>query len=127
MKFLKRVLTTTALALALMGGCAFNKGPGTNPETIVFDMHGRYATALQIAVAYKRLPSCDTKPAPLLCSKDSVIQDLQDADDIANPALAAAQTTVRAPGVGVNIDTMIRAAEEAVVAMTKITSKLQVQ
>lgn len=117
MRFIAALFLTLVLA-----ACA--GGTPTTPAQSVYAIHGNYAAALTIAVAYKKLPSCDTA-ATLLCAKSSIVKQLQDADDIAYPALQAAEATVRSPGAGANLQTVVVGAQAAVDALTAITAKLQ--
>lgn len=98
-----------------------------NPAQAVYQITNNYAAALSVAVAYKRLPSCDQPAAPVLCSKVSIVKKLQDADDTAFPLLRAASNTVRAPGAGANLATAIVAAQNAVDAFASITAKLAIK
>lgn len=118
MKTLLALITATVL---LFGGCSTTT---TKPEQRVFDIHGKYAAALKVAVAYKSLPGCDQPQAPLICARHSMVTKLQEADNVAKPSLDAAQSVVRAPGTGLNVDTFIRAAEAATDAFSKITATL---
>jgi hypothetical protein len=118
-----RMLLVLALA-ALVFACA--TAPQT-PAQSVYAAQGAYASALTVAVAYKQLPTCDQAPRPTLCSDKAVVAKLQAADDVAYAALSAAQNIVRTPGAGVNVQTAIAAAEQAVAALTSITATLGVK
>lgn len=119
---MKRLFAT--IAVLLLAACA--SAPQT-PAQSVYAVQGSYAAALQAAVAYKQLPSCAQPAAPKLCSDAAVVKKLQAADDAAYAALTAAQNIVRTPGAGLNIQTAIVAAQNAVQAMTAITASLGVK
>ena len=99
----------------------------SDPAQTIYQVQNNYSAALIVAVAYKALPPCSVPNAPVLCSKADVVTQLQRADNIAYPALQAAQHTVRTPGAGANAQTAIFAAQEAVAALTSITATLQVK
>lgn len=111
------------LMFALLAACSTTP---QSPAQAVYAIHGDYAAALTIAVTYKKLPDCATTQA-VICSKPEIVARLQAADDKAFPLLQAAQNTVRLSGAGANIDTAIFAAQQAVSALTAITSTLKVQ
>lgn len=98
-----------------------------NPAQAVYQITNNYAAALSVAVAYKRLPSCDQPAAPVLCSKVSIVKKLQDADDTAFPLLRAATIAVArfAPAPGAR--TVFDAAQNAVDAFASITAKLAIK
>lgn len=112
-----------AALLVLLAACAST--PQT-PAQSVYQVQGSYAAALQIAVTYKQLPPCQAG-GPVLCSDAAVVKKLQTADDAAYAALTAAQNVVRTPGAGLNAQTAIVAAQQAVQAMSSITATLKVQ
>ena len=118
-----RMITAIALT-SLAVACAVQ--PQT-PAQGVYAVQGAYASALTIAVAYKQLPPCGLPTSPKLCSNASVVTKLQAADNAAYAALSAAQVTVATPGAGLNAQTAIVAAEQAVQALTAITNQLQVK
>lgn len=121
---MKAIRTIIAgIILAVLSACA-TTGP-TTPAQTVYQVESAYTAALTVALAYKNLPPCVAGGAPL-CSKAEIVQQLQQADDLAYPALQAAQNTVRSPGAGANAQTAVVAAQQAVAALTAITSKLQV-
>lgn len=101
----------------------------TTPQTpaqSVYAVQGAYASALSIAVAYKQLPACQ-QGAPVLCSDRAVVEKIQTADDQAFAALNAAQAIVRTPNAGLNAQTAIVAAQQAVQVLASITSTLKVK
>lgn len=112
---------TLYVVLLFLAGCS---GTPQKPEQIVYDAHGKYVTALQVAVAYKGLPPCETGSGPI-CKKASIVTEVQNADDVAYPILSGAQAAVRAPSTGLNLDLIARAADEAVKAFKTITDKLR--
>jgi len=114
------------ILIAALTGCSSTGGTRTErPEQIVYDAHGKYVTALQVAVAYKSLPSCDEAGAGPLCAKASVIEEVQNADNVAYPILTGAQAAVRAPSTGLNLGLIAKAADEAVKAFKAITDRLR--
>lgn len=113
-----------AAITALLVACAVT--PQT-PAQAVYATQGAYASALTIAVAYKQLPDCARPTAPKLCSDRAVVTKLQDADDKAYAALQTAQTLVRSPNAGFNLQTAIAAANAAVGLLTQITANLPVK
>lgn len=102
----------------------------TTPQTpaqAVYQLTGNYGAALEIAVAYKRLPTCLTTGAPL-CSQPSVVAALQKADDVAFAGLTAAQNAVRSPLVEQSrVMFFIAAAREGITAFESITATLKVK
>jgi hypothetical protein len=124
---MKKLLTTTILAMALAIG-AFAAGCATTPQNAaqaVYAAHGTYATALTVAINYKRLPPCNKPPAPALCSKPEVVKQLQQADDVAFTALSTAQRIVRAPdSSATTVQTAIFNANQAISAFAAIAKKL---
>jgi hypothetical protein len=117
----KKLLLLAALAFTI---AACTTVP-TSPAQSVYAMHSKYAAALQIAIAYKNLPLCTT--GVKLCSKPEVVVKLQAADEVAFPAITAAQNIVRAPELGLNAASAITIANEAIKVMLAITSTLQVK
>lgn len=113
-----------AIAIFLfVSGCGGNLG--VTPAQSVFATKATYAGALIVAVQYKNLPPCPRTP---LCSDKAVVTKLQAADDIAAPALNSAEAAVRNPDFGKNaLQTAVIAAENAVTALTSITSTLKVR
>jgi hypothetical protein len=120
------VALTACGTTAVNSGGTTTTGPSAQAQIDVYKLQRDYNAGLIIAVAYKNLPDCAVAGHPILCSQDSVIKQLQDADDIAAPSLLAAQNTVRAKGA-TNAQTALIAAQEAVNALTTITSKLTVK
>jgi hypothetical protein len=115
-----------AALLAVVTGCASTATP-QDPAQAIYVLKSDYRTALTVAVAYKALPPCEQPAAPVLCSKATVVTQIQKADDIAYQAIQAAETTVRTPGAGANAQTALVAAQQALVALTTITAQLAVK
>jgi len=113
--------TFLAALLLTLAACATTP---QSPAQAVFLAKTDYAAALTAAVAYKRLPSCETAPPPL-CSRPATVMQLQKADDAANALLNGAEITVRTGGS--NLDMAITAATQAVAAFTSITKTLGVK
>lgn len=110
--------------LVALAACAGNLSSNT-PAQQVFASKATYAGALVIAVQYKKLPAC---PGPVLCSDRAIVAKLQMADDIAAPALNSAEAAVRNPDFGKDsLSTAVIAAQNAVSALTSITSTLRVK
>lgn len=123
MKFL-----ITVLLAALLAACVTApSGQSLTPAQQVFQIQSDYDAALTVAVAYTNLPRCGAVGAPTVCSQSKVITQLQQANAAALPLLTAAQNTVRAPGAGANAATALNAAQQAVAALTAISSTLQVK
>ena len=117
-------LIAAVLLSSTLLGCASVK-PQT-PAQSVYSLQGSYTAALTAAIAYKKLPPCSAVVVAV-CSKPDVVAKLQKADDVAFSALTAAQNTVRNPNAGLNADTAIKAANEALVALMAITNTLGVK
>jgi pyruvate/2-oxoacid:ferredoxin oxidoreductase alpha subunit len=119
---MRKFLAVVAFACLTVFGCA------TKPQTpaqSVYAAQGTYAAALQIAVTYKQLPAC-VAGGPVLCSDPAAVAKVQEADDVAYDALTAAQNIVRTPGAGLNVQTAITAATQAIAAFDSITATLKV-
>lgn len=114
-----------ALVAVILAACATVQ-PQT-PAQAVYQVKSNYAAALEVAVAYTRLPRCTEPVTVPICSRYDVIVRLQQADRAAAPALDAAEKVVRAPDAGANPQTAILAAQQAVAALTAITSTLKVK
>jgi hypothetical protein len=123
MQNLRSYLAYVILVCAL-AACA--GGTAQTPAQTVYQVQSDYAAALVVAVAYKNLPDCALPGHPVLCSQATIIKQLQDADDIAYPTLTAAQNTVKVQGA-TNAQTAVNAAQQAVAALTAITSKLVIK
>jgi len=93
------------------------------PAQSVYMIQNDFRAALVVAVAYKELPKCGT--GIKLCSDPSVVHKLQDAYDVANASLTAAQTTVRVGGS--NAEMAVTAAKQAVLILTAITKTLEIK
>lgn len=94
-----------------------------SPAQSIYLIENNFRAALVIAVTYKELPKCGT--GIQLCSNPVVVKKLQTTYDVANASLKAAQLTVRS-GTG-NAEIAITAAQQAVIALTAITSTLEVK
>ena len=121
---MKRLLFGIAIASCLsFSGCASSP---QNAEQTVFAAQASYTAAVAVAVAYKNLPTCGPV-APKLCSDLSVVKKLQDADNLAAPTLQAAQNIVRQPDAGLNVQTAVTMATQAVAILSSLTSTLTVK
>ncbi len=116
---MKRITLFIAV-IALLAGCA----TAETPQQRVFQIQSNYNTGLAVAVAYKNLPECGPNVSPV-CKKEAVVKDLQDADEVAYPALEAAQKAVRTGTLDV-ANAAVIAANAAVAALTKLTQSLVV-
>lgn len=110
------------LAFSLLSACA---SAPQSPSQAVFSAKQSYAVALTAAVAYKNLPPCPT--ASKVCSDPKVVAQLQAADNAAAVLLDGAENTVRMPGAGMNAQTAVKAAEQAVAAFSTITGALAIK
>lgn len=118
-------LASIIFALTI-AGCGSIVTPKT-PAQDVFAAKASYAAALTVAVAYKRLPSCAPVTHPPICSDAAIVKKLQDSDDVAKPALDAAEAAVRTQGFGQStLQTFVISANNAVSALTAITATLRV-
>ena len=94
----------------------------TTPQQTIYQVTANYNAAAQIIIAYKALPPCPA--ATFLCSEANIVDKLKQADNVAYEALKAAEATARTPGAGANAATALVAANEAVAALTAISSIL---
>lgn len=121
---MKKILLSIAIASTLgFGGCASTP---KNAEQTVFAAQATYTAAVAIAVQYKNLPTC-APTAPKICKDPGVVKKIQDADNLAAPTLQAAQNIVRQPNAGMNVETAINMATQAVSILSSVTSTLQVK
>lgn len=112
------------LLLCLLPGCETTKPQ--SPAQAVYAATSSYEIALSVAVSYKKLPAC-AAGGPLLCSKPEIVAQLQKADAAAFAALSSAQNIVRSPAFGQDAaQSAVVAAQEAVKALTTITTTLKV-
>lgn len=125
---MNRVVFIVALVLGALVGCASPPGGGsTSPEQAVFAAKSNYAVALNVAVAYRRLPAC-ASPAVLPCHDPQVLAQLRKADIVANGALDAAESAVRSPAIGKDAASRaVAAANAALAALTAITSTIKLE
>ena len=116
--------TFLASLMFLFAGCVSLD----TPQQKVFAATSAYNVALTPAVAYKQLPPCAPKPAPILCSDKSVVATVQKADNVAYDALSSAQKIVRNPAESPTAaQTAALWAQEAISAFTKIVNTLAVK
>lgn len=111
------------IAAGVLAACSV-AGVQLTPEQSVYQLKNDYNAALTVAVTYKSLPPCGLATSPLVCSRADVVGKLQQADNVAYPAILAAENTVRTPGAGANAQTAITAATQALAALTSITATL---
>lgn len=108
--------------LFLLVVTACSVAPNT-PAQSIYLIENNFRAALVVAVTYKELPQCGTALVKL-CSEPEVVKKLQTTYDVANASLMAAEIAVRSGG---NADRAINAAQQAVIALTAITSTLEVK
>jgi hypothetical protein len=114
------------IAAFLVGGLSACTTP-KSPQQAVFQTKSQYEAALTAAVAYKRLPTCG-EPVVQPCKRQTVLVQIQKADDVAAKALDSAENAVRTPGFGDNVaQSAITASRAALDALVAITSSLQVK
>ena len=105
------------LLFAALTGCASTQNPGE----VVFAARGAQNVALRAAVGYKELKPC---PAPQPCADPAVVDQLRKADTVADNALGAAESAVRAKfGQGI-VQSAVSAATAALGAFQAIVSSL---
>lgn len=113
------------VGLSAFGGCATT---GTmTAQTSVFAIQQQYNHALQVGVWYGNLESCDAPTHdPVFCSKADIVVRIKNAKDVAGPAIAAAQATVRNPQFDQSTaDKIVLSANAALAVMTAITEPLE--
>lgn len=120
MRTIKLCGLVAAVTLAL---AACSSAP-TTPAQTIYQVESDYNAAAQVILAYKALPACGTPTSPPLCSQASVIAQLKQADTVAYNAIAAAEAVARSPNAGANAATATLAAQQAVQALTAISSQL---
>lgn len=82
-----------------------------------------YGAALVVAAQYVQLPRCERPPAPALCSKQAIVDQIRKADLAADAATQAAENAVRTLGSDPMIVTAaVEAATQSVTAFKAITS-----
>jgi hypothetical protein len=125
MKQLKVVL----MALVLAGCQTLGLASSPTPAQSVFAAKETFLAAVVVADKYKALPTCTAPMVTIVCKKDSVVVALQKAANAANASLDAAQATVTDPTFagGDVAQKALLAAQNAVVALTAITSQLGVK
>jgi hypothetical protein len=82
----------------LVVGCATGKQRvdlEQDPERAVFAAQSSYLVALDVALAYSKLPPCASASSPLLCADPAVVAKLQQADECAYGILVVAEILVR--------------------------------
>jgi hypothetical protein len=97
----------------------------TTPQQTIYQATADYNAAASIVIAYKALPPCPA--ATVVCSDAAVVVRLKQADTVAYNALVAAEATARTPGAGANAATALVAANQAIAALTAISSALTVK
>jgi len=121
---MKRALSLAlgaVIATAALTGCG---SAPTTPAQSIYQVEADYNAAAQAVIAYKGLPACGAPTSPPLCSKPEIVAQLKQADTVAYNALVAAENVARSPTAGANAATATLAAQQAVQALTSITSQL---
>lgn len=123
--FLAIGLIALVLCVSAFGGCATNGT--TNAQTSVFAVQQQYNHALAIGAWYGGLANCGTEGADkVFCSKPEVVTKIKQAKDVAGPAIAAAQATVRNPAFdGTTANQITLSASAALQVLTAITQPLE--
>lgn len=111
-----------SIVVLLLAACA--TGPVTLPQG-AYQAQSDYIAAGKVMLAYGNLPRCGQPTSPIVCSQQSVVDQLKAADNIAYNAVVAAENTARTPGAGANLATAQTAATEAVAALARITATLK--
>jgi len=115
---MKRII----LVSLLLAGCATQQ---TNPQATIYQTKASFDLALNAVITYDRLPPC-VHNGPKLCSDASVTQKLQQAAQVANTAINAAEASVRDPNFDKSkAEALNIAAQNAVIALTSILATLQ--
>lgn len=110
---------------ALLTACVTT--PAKNPQLQVFSIKSNYDAALTVAVAYDNLPPC-VAGVKAICSSHDVKVKIKQAKDVASPAIQAAENAVRDPTFDASTSqAVITAANQAVIALTAITSVLAIK
>ena len=109
------------------GGCGSAPVSQETAEQAVYAVKATYATALKVAVTYKRLPRCGTAGALSLCSDPAIILKVQNADNAAFAAIKAMDDTVRTKGFADSLFSQaLIAARGAVAGFVGVTSTLTI-
>lgn len=113
----------------LLASCGTGLPPTPQtPAQAVYLAEGDFTAALSVATKYKALPDCSALAVPVLCSKASVVTDVQKSANTAWALLQAAQATVTDPNFkGSMSDQAVVSAQNAVGALKTIVSSLKVQ
>lgn len=121
---MKRFLTVPLmLALLLFTGCATVH----NPQQAMLQVRADYTIAVEAAAYYGTKPFCDSPGAPVLCASRPIVLQLQVAKDGAKPIIDQAEATVLDPKFnGENADVIVLSAQNALKAITSITSALNI-
>lgn len=95
----------------------------TTPQQQVFALQTGYTAVLSAAVDYKHQPPCGAA-VEIACSDPEVVKALQDADDVAAPAILQAQKVVRDPSSSTSqMSLAINAAQAALDLLRSYTEK----
>lgn len=118
------IMLALVLCVSAFGGCASTPN---NAKTGIFAIQQQYNHALQIGAWYGSLETCGTPTADaIFCSKPDVVTKIKQAKDVAGPAIAAAQATVRNPAFDESTASKITlGAQAALQVLTVITVPLE--
>lgn len=115
-------LFSLILAVSL-AACSSMPG-GRSPQETVFVAKTAYASALVVAVEYRKLPVCTTPPVAL-CHDAALLAQIQKADNVAAASLDAAESAVRTTAVSADARSKaIAAANVALAALQALTVNL---
>lgn len=125
---MKRYLALALVAivsLAGMSGCVTSTTTSNlTPQAAVYQAKQNYDVALQAALLYEALPDCATAGSQL-CSTHAAKLKIQQAKNVASPALQAAESAVRSPDFDKSTaSAVIASANAAVIALSAIVAAL---
>lgn len=117
---MKRIFAIACLAGAtLLAACSTTGQHEASPADAVFQARTMYVAAvLEPAAAYAQLPACP-QPAGVVCHDPKVVEQLQQADHVAETALDAAEKFVREHPT-LDASSALDAAQAAIGAAQKI-------
>lgn len=107
----------------LLAGCATTPPPKTPRQSLAY-LQGSLIAAQDLAMTYDNYPACTVPAVTIFCSKPEIIIQIDVTNRKARAAVTAVENVVLSPTVGLNVDTLIDAAMQAVAALTTITPTL---
>lgn len=115
------------LALPLAACATFGSSAPQSPAQTVYALEGTYAAALNVAVAYRQLPTCVTG-GPVICHDPAVVAKMVEVNDTARTALTGAQAVVTNTGsTAAQIDTAVAAATAVVMQFSALSQTVKVK